>query len=109
MEETVFTTAAIYDLLSQIDELSDYEITINEVGGAVTLSIGDSTYKISKPTEQVKIPEKALAEVSAINDGAYDDLGGEPLDNIESGLVKEALKTLLVGGAIRLVSKILKG
>ena len=74
MEETVFTTAALLDLLSQIDELSEYEITINEVGGAVTLSIGDSTYKIAKPTEQVKIPEKALAEVSAINDGAYESI-----------------------------------
>lgn len=109
MEETVFTTAAILDLLSQIDELSGYEITINEVGGGVTLSIGDSTYKIERPTEQVKIPQKALAEVSAINDGVYEELGGEPLDDIESGLIKEALKTLLVGGAVRLVSKILKG
>lgn len=109
MEEIVFTTSAIMDLLSQIDELSEYEITMNEVGGEVSLSIGDSTYSIAKPTEQVRIPEKALAEVSAINDSSYEELGGEPLDDIESGIVKEAFKTLLVGGAIRLVAKILKG
>ena len=109
MEEIIFTTSALLEILSQIDELSDYEITINEYDGTVKLSIGESEYTIEKPTEQVTIPDRALKEVSAINDTTYEELGGEPIEDVTSGIIKETIKTLLVGGAVRLVSKILKG
>ena len=109
MDETVFTTSALIEILSQIEELQDYEISVTEQNGAVQISIGDSVYKINQPTETVAIPEEALAEVSEINDAVYDDFGGEPVEEVTSGIIRETLKTLLVGGAVRLVTNILKG
>lgn len=107
MEEVIFTSAGLLDLLSQIDELKDYDMDLNDNNGDITLTIGDSTYSISKPTDEVEIPEDALEEISDIADDAVNNIS-EEVEPIESGVIKEALKTLLVGGAVRLVAKILK-
>ncbi len=107
MEEIIFTSAGLLDLLSQIDELKDYDMHLDDNNGAITLTIGDSTYAISKPTDEVEIPEEALEEISDIANDTVDSFDEEP-EVVESGIVKEALKTLLVGGAVRLVAKILK-
>jgi hypothetical protein len=107
MEEVIFTSAGLLDLLSQIDELKDYDMHLDDNNGAITLTIGDSTYAISKPTDEVEIPEEALEEISDIASDTVDSFDEEP-EAVESGIVKEALKTLLVGGAVRLVAKILK-
>lgn len=105
MEETIFTSAGLLDLLSQIDELSEYNIDLNDTNGDITLTIGDSTYSISKPQEAVEVPEGAVAEISEIADSAISNVEAS---TVESGIIKEALKTLLVGGAVRLVAKMLK-
>ena len=104
MEEVVFTTSGLLDLLAQIDELSEYNIDVSDNNGNVTVTIGDSVYSIEKPTDEVEVPEQALAEISDIADEAIVDVD----TTIESGVIKEALKTLLVGGAVRLVTKIFK-
>ena len=106
MEEVVFTSAGLLDFLSQIDELKDYDIDLNDNNGAISLTIGDSVYSISKPTETVEVSEEVLTEISDIADEALSDV--ETSQPVESGVIKEALKTLLVGGAVRLVGKILK-
>lgn len=106
LEEVVFTSAGLVDLLAQIDELSDKNINMSDNNGAITLTIGDSSYSIKKPTDVVEISEQALSEITEIADDAINDIDNS--SPIESGIVKEALKTLLVGGAVRLVAKILK-
>lgn len=106
MEEVVFTSAGLVDLLSQIDELSDKDINLNDTDGNITLSIGGTSYSIKKPTDVVEVSEQALSEISDIADEAIADM--DSYDPVESGVIKEALKTLLVGGAVRLVAKILK-
>lgn len=106
MEEVVFTSAGLLDFLSQIDELSDYDIDLDDNNGNITISIGDSAYQISKPKDTVELPEEAVAEISEIADEALSDV--DTTDTIESGIIKEALKTLLVGGAVRLITKIVK-
>lgn len=106
MEEVVFTSAGLVDLLSQIDELADKNIDLNDNNGNISLTIGDTQYAIQKPTETVEISEQALSEISDIADDVISDM--EAPEAIESGIVKEALKTLLVGGAVRLVAKMLK-
>lgn len=108
MEETVFTSAGVLDLLSQIDELRDYDIHLDDNNGNISLTIGETTYKIAEPEDVIEVPEEVVAEISDIADETVGSIAEEP-EPVESGLVKEALKTLLVGGAIRLVSKILKG
>lgn len=104
MEEVVFTSAGLLDLLSQIDELSEYDIDVTDNNGSITISIGDSAYQISKPKDTVEIPEEAIAEISDIADEAISDV--DNTQSVESGVIKEALKTLLVGGAVRLISKL---
>ena len=106
VEEVVFTSAGLVELLSQINELSDKNIDLSDNNGDITLTIGDSTYKIKKPVDTVEVSEQALADISEIADEAIESIDGT--EAIESGIVKEALKTLLVGGAVRLVAKILK-
>ncbi|MBP5433666.1 hypothetical protein [Ruminococcus sp.] len=108
MEETVFTSAGVLDLLSQIDELRDYDIHLDDNNGNISLTIGETTYKIAEPEEVIEVPEEVVAEISDIADEAVGSIAGEP-EPVESGLIKEALKTLLVGGAVRLAAKILEG
>ena len=54
-----------------------------------------------------------MEEVQDVNTSAYDELVennvAEDGDAIEAGLIKETLKTLLIGGMVRLGTKMLKG
>lgn len=113
--EYIFTPASLLDLLSQIDELSEYELGITEdFEGELILQIGNSHYSIAQPdkAEFVNLPQDAVEDISDINEEAYEDLiqlndSVEELEPIESGLIKEALKTLLIGGVVRLGKKYL--
>ena len=91
MEETIFTSAGVLDLLSQIDELKDYDINLDDNNGEINLTIGDSTYKISKPKDTVEVSEDALSEISDIADNAIDGIVDEP-ETIESGIIDQTLQ-----------------
>lgn len=111
----VFTPAAILDMLSQIDELRDYDLSIAEtLDGKLQIIVGDSIYNIETDNaEQIEVPEDVVDTVEDINDDAYEDLidseefESQDQDIVESGLIKEAIKSLLLGGAIKLVKKLL--
>lgn len=104
----VFTPAALVDVLSSIDELSDKSISINQAGTDVEITIGSSTYSI-KPSEDITISvsEDLVDEVESANQDAYDEIT-EETELVEGGLIKQIAKTLLVGGMVRLTSKLLK-
>lgn len=117
MGSIVFTPASLLDLLSKIDELSEYDLDVSETfDGDLQLTIGDSTYLIESD-EAVDIPadDSVVDAVEEANLDAYENLDdsvefnmideGEP---IESGILKETAKTLLVGGLVRLTGKLLK-
>lgn len=114
--EMLFTTSSILDLLYQIDELSEYDIGISEtLDNKIQLTIGDSIYEIEPEKEnEITVEEDVIDTVEEINQEAYQDLidqeGFEYNDQepVESGLIKEAVKSLLLGGAIKLASKMLK-
>lgn len=116
MEQIVFTPAALLDLLVNIDELKDVDVGITEDStGNIKLSIGDSTYEIDASNAvEVQVSDDVVDAVETANDDTYSDLDsegsvtltdGEP---IESGIIKEALKSLLLGGLIRLSAKLIK-
>ena len=112
--EILFTTASLLDFLQQIDELSDKDIILNEDDSAITVTIGDSTYTINKnDAETVEVPDEVVDEVTEINETAYeelDDVEYSEIDEdevVEGGIISEALKTLAVGGLVRLAGKIL--
>ena len=122
-EETLFTAAAVLDLLRQIDELSDKDIDVFDNDSFALITIGDSQYRIDyNQADSVEVPEAAVDEVTDIIEDTYDELGASgveyeevndiqvdengDLDVVEGGLIKETLKTLLVGGLVRLTGKL---
>lgn len=111
MSELVFTPAAILDLLVQIDELKDYNISLSQSGDdSVYLSIGGSNYSIQSDNAiDVVVDKSAVEDVEYINLETYEDIADyEDMNPVTSGIIKEVLKTLLIGGLVRLTTKFLK-
>lgn len=113
MDEIVFTPAAVLNLLTQIEELKDYNIEINDgVEGRLQVIVGDSVYEVdTNNIVEVAVDESAVADVEDANQDAYASLaesGEVELQPVESGILKQIAKTLLVGGLVRLTSKLLK-
>lgn len=115
MDELVFTPASLIDLLSQIDELKDIDVGITEsIDGSLQLQVGSSIYQIDdqKATE-VPVDDEVVDTVYQTNLDAYEELGqGDEInvstEPVESGPIKELVKTLLIGGMVRLAAKTLK-
>lgn len=110
MNTILFTPAALLDFLSSIDELKDLDVGITEsTEGDIQVQIGKSTYNVdtSQATE-IEVDEEAIDQVDEANEEAYDELDVDTQDDVEGGIIKEALKTLLVGGLVRIGAKVLK-
>lgn len=115
MGEIVFTPAAILELLNQIDELSEYDLSITEtIDGKLQLQIGTSVYDIdTQDIEEVPVAEEVLDAVENINEDAYETLvqdegfNQDDQEPVEGGLIKEAIKSLLLGGAVKLIKKLI--
>lgn len=113
--EILLTPAALLDFLRQVDELADKDISVDETGSTLTVTIGESTYGIDlNQAETVEVPDEVVDEVADVADEAYAELGESGVDVtdidedvVEGGLISEALKTLAVGGLVRLAGKIL--
>ena len=113
--EILLTPAALLDFLRQVDELADKDIAVDETGSTLTVTIGESTYGIDlNRAETVEVPDEVVDEVADVADEAYADLGEAGVDVtdidedvVEGGLISEALKTLAVGGLVRLAGKIM--
>lgn len=110
MNMLLFTPAALLDFLSSIDEFKDFDIGITESSsGDIQVQIGESTYNVdtSQATE-IEVDEEAIDQVDEANEEAYDELDVDTQEDVEGGIIKEALKTLLVGGLVRMGAKVLK-
>ena len=112
MDSIVFTPASLIDLLSKIEELQDLDVGISEtIDNKIQLNVGESLYIIeTNNATDVPVNETTVEQVEDANFEAYDNLddsvdvilpsdGEEP---VESGIIKEIAKTLLVGGLVRL-------
>lgn len=111
MNQLLFTPVAVFDLLSQLDELKDREIELNETENMVEIKVGESTYTInSDDATQISVLDEMLSEVAEISDNAYNEVEEKlaEADEVAGGLLKGLAKTLLVGGLVRLTSKLLK-
>lgn len=108
-EELVLTSAGLLELLLNIDEFKDFDFGLVEsLDNNLQLQVNDSYYTIQpeNTSENIEIDEDSLNQITQINDEAYQEL----LDNdqvseqepIESGLIKELVKTLAIGGLVRL-------
>ena len=107
----VLTPSALLAFLSQIEELMDKDIEIVEGDATLTIKIGDSTYTIESPEESaVEVDDVAIEELDEINEEGYDEVDADDFTEvqeiegevIDGGIVKELIKTLAVGGLVRL-------
>jgi len=111
----IFTPASILEMLNQIDELKDYDIGVTEtLDNKLQIQIGDSIYQVeTEGLEEIQVPQDVMDEVEDINDEAYEELvNSEEFEEtneetVEGGFLKEALKSLLLGGAVKLIKKLL--
>ena len=104
--EIVLTESGLLTFLSEIDELKDYPLSLTSDEDGIIVEIGDSIYKLElTPDSEVTIDSDAVEEIQEINECGFDDIDGL-VDNdeepIEGGVIKELLKTLAVGGLVRL-------
>lgn len=113
-DQMMFTPAAVLDLLSQIDELADTPVGLAEtVDGKIQIAVGDSTYVVeSEAAESIDVAPEVVDTLDEANLEAYQDLVDsdtvEYIDDeepIEGGIIKEGIKSLLLGGMIRFASK----
>jgi len=112
MDSIVFTPASLIDLLSKIEELQDLDVGISEtIDNKIQLNVGDSLYIIeTNNATDVPVDEHTVEQVEDTNFEAYDNLDdsvdvilpGDGEEPVESGIIKEIAKTLLVGGLVRL-------
>lgn len=113
-DSILFTPASLLDFLSSIDELKDLDVGLTEtIDGNIQIQIGSSIYEIdTSNATDVSVDESVVDTVDDVNQSTYEDLDetydSNALDDIEGGLIKEALKTLLIGGMVRLGAKMLK-
>lgn len=112
-DEILFTPAAVLDLLSQISELEGQDISLAESDGQIIITIGESSYEI--PTTQateVPVEDEVIEQVAEANDEGYNQIDSdldvvEDSEAIEGGPIKELLKTLFLGGMVRLQNKMM--
>ena len=119
-EQLLFTSAAVLDLLSSIDELADKDIHLSENDNNVTIQIGESEYAIAdRNAVDVEVPPEVVVEVDEITSDAFEELSADGVDVdldddtyadevVEGGPIKQIAKTLLLGGMLRLSAKLLQ-
>lgn len=108
MEEVLFTSGAVADLLSQLDEFKDKDIQVSENATGVEIQIDDNAYTVPyQNAEDIEVDESVIEEVADVADDSFANFEDSDLEDVSSGIVKEIAKTLLVGGLVRLSAKLL--
>lgn len=111
--QLMFTPAAVLDLLSQIDELSDAEVGLTEtLDNKIQIVVGDSIYEIEgSVADSIDVAPEVIDTIDEVNLEAYQDLmDSDSVEYIEDepvtgGIIKDTIKSLLLGGMIRFAGK----
>lgn len=110
MDELLFTPSAVLGLLTQIDELSDKDISFDEKDDSLIITVGTTQYIIqNEGAENIEVSEDIIEDVSEVNQEGYEKLVEDGVEfsygRIEGGIIKELAKNMLLGGMIRLTNK----
>lgn len=129
LNEVMFTSASVLDLLLQIDELKDYTIGMSETfDGKLQLQVGNSIYLINNDdSKTICVEPEVVGEIEVTNDEAYEEISAtieedtgvesyypaeweavsyvDENEPVEGGIIKEIAKALTLGGMIRFATK----
>lgn len=116
MNNFMFTGSALLHFITSIDELKDKEISFIENDDSIDITIGDSKYRLMPQLENnadiIVTTPAAASDVEDIQQDEYDELiGNEDVDvsdNIEGGIITTLVKSLLLGGMLKLAPKLMK-
>lgn len=100
----VLTGSALITLLSQIEELKGLDLEITELDDYISVKIGENTYELEAPVEStVSVDSETFDNIDELNTEGYEEFDDEMTDEaVEGGIIKELIKTLAVGGLVRL-------
>lgn len=100
MDDTlILTPSALFTFLSQIDELKDKTIDVSDDGNQIVVMIGDKRYVLKPGSEVEDVDSEIVDVIDEINDDGYETANEEI---VEGGILKELIKTLAIGGLVRL-------
>lgn len=113
MSDVILTPSALLGFLNEVEELQDKEITIQESEDKVAIIIDGTEYVLdASDSIEVQVDEQTYEEVEDANQDGYAELGEdfEDIDDeeIEGGIIKELVKTLALGGLIRMTKHALE-
>lgn len=108
-ESKVLTISGLTTFLTEIEELKGKDISVSEQSDGWVISIGDSDYYLESPEESVvEASADVIDSVDLIDQEGWDAIDDvieeEP---IEGGIIKELVKTLAIGGLVRLTKNVL--
>ena len=107
MSDIILTPSALLGFLSEIEELKDKEITFNESDTELSIVIDGNQYLLdASDAVEIAVDDESFEQVEEANEDGYDELDEniEEIDNeeVEGGIIKELVKTLALGGLIRM-------
>lgn len=115
MDELLITSAGLIDLLGQLPEFADKDISVYEEPSGIHLQIDDNHYLISDQSAyEIEAPVEVVEDIHEVAEFAQDNLESFGMTNeivsedICCGLLGQVVKTLLVGGLVRLTNKLLR-
>ena len=114
MSNLVLTPSALFAFLSEIEELEGVEIVLDDSKeDQLVVNIGDSSYVLdASQSAEVEVDEDVIEEIEEANQEGYDELGNEVEDviqeEVEGGIIKELIKTLALGGLVKMTKHALE-
>ena len=108
MNETLFSAASLLTILSEIEEIDAEQIYLDTDETGITVTLDGNSYRFNYDkagTAEVEVSDEDMTEAEEVISA---ELENEEPERVEAGVLSGALKTLLVGGLVRLTSKLLK-
>ena len=108
-DQVLFSAASLLTILSSIEELDAEQIDLDTDESGITVSIDGNEYRFdynNESTADIEVSEDDLKETEAVIE--QESESQEEPEEIEAGIISGLLKTLAVGGLVRLTGKLLK-
>lgn len=113
MSDIILTPSALLGFLSEIEELQDKEINFSESDNKLVVMIDSNQYVLdASDAPEVSVDDEVIEQVEEANEDGYDELDEDieevGAEEVEGGIIKELVKTLALGGLVRMTKHALE-